>query len=253
MDIKTIKDLNTLNQQFYKTVGKEFDRTRQQYWEGWDTLLPYLQSITKNKQQIRALDLACGNSRFGRFMDEYLKDISIEYHGIEREPQLITLSYEALEATSLKVELERLDIVNSLIDSTFSQKLTNTYDIIVIFGLLHHIPSKKLRENLISVISDKLANGGLLIVSSWQFAKLPRFYERFIDPKILSIDSKQLEVNDYILDWQREHTAYRYCHYSDENDLINLAESTKNLKIIKSFYADGKTHTLNCYVIAEKL
>lgn len=252
MNIKTIDALNNLNELFYQTVGNEFDRTRQQFWEGWDNLLPHIQNFSNDKQ-IKVLDLACGNSRFGRFLDEKLNNQKISYVGIEREDQLLDLAQKALEPTKLKYTLQKVDIVARLLDNTLEQDLDNDYDIIVVFGLLHHIPSENLRQKLISILSSKLQKGGLFIISSWQFAKLPRFSERFIDPKVIHIDQTDLEKNDHILDWHRGHVAYRYCHHADENELQQLIINTHNLKIIDSFYADGKTHQLNCYAIAERV
>ena len=252
MKIATITALNDLNKLFYETVGNEFDRTRQQYWEGWDTFLPTLKNLVNQKRSIKVLDVACGNSRFGRFLNESLPEAEINYTGLDREPQLIQLSEQALKATNLTYKLTEIDIVQNLIDNTFIEKLSENYDLIVIFGLLHHIPSKNLRDRLIANSNNKLNKNGLLILSSWQFAKLPRFSERFIDPKKLSIDPNELEPHDHILDWHRVHTAYRYCHFADEVELRELVEVNTNLKIKHSFYADGKNHQLNFYVVADK-
>lgn len=250
MDNKTIQTLNELNQKFYETVGSEFDRTRQQYWEGWDTFLPHLNLISDSN--MRVLDVACGNSRFGRFLDEYLPTKQIEYVGIEREPQLLSLADSALKPTHLHYRLENNDIVENLLNKNLSNTIRGTYDLIVVFGLLHHIPSQQLREELIAILTKTLKPNGLLIVSSWQFARLPRFSERFVEPQVAGMNDVVLEKNDYILDWKRAIVAYRYCHFADETELKELLNITSDLDIIDSYYADGKTHSLNCYVIGQK-
>ena len=39
MKIKTIKQLNQLNQDFYNTIADDFSDTRQYFWKGWRHLL----------------------------------------------------------------------------------------------------------------------------------------------------------------------------------------------------------------------
>lgn len=251
MQVDVIKKLNNLNEQFYKKVGPEFDRTRQQYWKGWDTLIPLIKKKYR-QNELSVLDLACGNARFGRFLAEYFPDKNIQYHGIDREETLLNLSQSALQATHLQFTLEKQDIIQALLDKNlFSSK--DTYDIVMVFGLLHHVPSQALREELVKALEIVLKPQGILVITSWQFATLPRFSERFINPEVVDLHSEDLEKNDYILDWKRVETAYRYCHFANEAEVKNLIEANTKLQVIDSYYADGKTHSLNCYSIAEKI
>lgn len=252
MKLATIQTLNALNSNFYKKVGVEFDRTRQQYWEGWDNLQPNLENLAKVKGSLSVLDLACGNGRFGRFLAEKLPNANIDYHAVDREPILLDFTKKVTDDFSLKSQINSVDIVQSLIDNNLLESLHTSYDVIVVFGLLHHIPSLELRNKLIHDLSKLISANGLLILSSWQFALLPRFSERFIDPSVVGMNANDFEKNDHILDWKRVDTAYRYCHFADETELRQLVSENTDLKIKSSFYADGKTHSLNCYLIAEK-
>ena len=252
MKSSTINKLNLLNFRFYDKVGMEFDQSRQQFWKGWEQALPELAKVLNSSQTVKILDLACGNARFGRFIDEHFSDKPIEYLGVDVQPVLLSLSEKSLKTTNLTFNLKEVDIIQSLLDDTLINQIEDKFDLIMVFGLLHHIPSEDLRKKFMNKIGLLLNKNGLAVVTSWQFGKMKRFTDRYIDPTSLGIDSNELEANDYILDWNRGEVAYRYSHFADEVELRSLASGFTNTKIIKTYYADGRTDNLNCYIILKK-
>ncbi len=249
MDLQTISTLNQLNQTFYQTVAQDFSNTRNYSWPGWEKLLPSITELLKNKKTIRVLDLGCGNGRFALFLAQHFAG-QIDYLGLDSDEQLLSIAQKKLSDQNIKTKFEQFDLVENLLNQQLTDKLTEKFDLIVMFGVIHHLPALQLRQQLMSSLNSLLNHDGLLIFSCWQFAKDERFKDRVVDPKNLKIDPQNLEHNDYILDWKQGQTAYRYCHFVDEQELANLTNSA-NWQTQQTFLADGKSGQLNLYWVGE--
>lgn len=252
MDKITIDRLNQLNKDFYSSVADSFNSSRNYYWKGWDEVAQIVKEQFTDKK-IKVLDIGCGNGRFAQFLDE--KGINFEYTGLDSSQKLLKW---ALEQVSLekKVEFKRLDLIKTLQKGNFAQFLNNEkFDLIVSFGVLHHVPSIKLRKKLFINISDDLLNkNGIFVITAWLFLDNPKLKERTLNTQQienLEINVKELEHNDYLLDWQRGKNAIRYCHYTDDKEVKKL---TKNIDstILKTYKADSKTNNLNQYYLFKK-
>ena len=72
MDDALARRLMTLTSQFYDHVAPSFSATRQHPWEGWarlwDEAAPLLAPCAPDRP-LRAIDVGCGNLRFGRFLE----------------------------------------------------------------------------------------------------------------------------------------------------------------------------------------
>ena len=145
------------------------------------------------------------------------------------------------------------------------------FDLIVVFGLTHHLPSAQLRLQFFQSLAKLLKKDALLVVSNWQFAVDKRFQKNIISRQKNQLASKintspiiklqkilnKLEKNDYLLDWRQTtqksngDTSIRYCHYLDEKNSKNLFKKA-DLKIVDQFFADGKSQQLNQYFVLKK-
>lgn len=249
MDTKTVQQLNRLNQHFYLTVADDFDKTRQQPWEGWSTLA--------DSEQFRncktVIDLGCGNGRFASFVTD--KNIEC-YVGLDNNPSLLKQAQQYAKNFSF-FKLKSFDIINTLIDKSFSREIIKTIKesplenpfLFTLFGVIHHIPSLELRQSLLNEISTLINTNDTLVVSCWQFNRIENVMNRQIDPKKLDIN--QMEENDFILDWQRGKTAFRYSHLVTEQEMKSLAD-TAGFEISDSWESDGRTHNLNTYYLLKK-
>jgi SAM-dependent methyltransferase len=234
MDEQTVQRLNTINREFYETTAAEFDQTRGQPWPGWDRLLPYLTT------PLHVLDVGCGNGRFGVFLAEHL-DGEIAYTGIDNNPALLVAAAAALAGhPRLTARLETHDILTPLPE-------TMPYDLIAVFGVLHHIPGAARREALIRDVAARLKPGGLLAFACWRFYEYPRFRERILPWP----DDLTAEPGDYLLDWRRGAFARRYCHYTDDAEHSALV-TTSGLREIATYRADGFTGDVNRYSLLQK-
>lgn len=247
MKQETIQKLNQLNTTFYTQVAQSFSNSRQYPWPGWIKLKPYIQQqIETVSQPLQVLDLGCGNGRFGLFLQESFVQTRINYVGVDANNQLLKLAQQKIQnATNIfSASFSQLDIVNQ----PFPQQ---DWAIISLLGILHHIPSYQLRKQLLQKVLGSANQTTLIIITFWQFAKSARFTKKQIDPQKLSIDPSDLEPHDYILDWQRDQTAYRYCHFFDDQEIQKLITDL-NCKIVTQYNADGKEQQLNKYLLLHK-
>ncbi|GAB4325495.1 MAG: class I SAM-dependent methyltransferase [Phototrophicales bacterium] len=233
MDENTIQRLNEINRQFYEVTASEFDQTRGTPWLGWKTLVEYLP-----QGQLSVLDVGCGNGRFGVFLAE--QRMVAHYHGVDNNPQLLKYAADALK--HIPATLEMRDVVQSPPDVGY-------YDVVVAFGLLHHIPSYAYRKRFMQILGSRIKPGGVLIIAAWCFYEFDRFRARIIPWQNDLANS--VEAHDYLLDWRRGQTAWRYCHYVDEAEHAQLIRAT-GLQEIITYRADGFTNTVNRYSILKR-
>jgi tRNA (uracil-5-)-methyltransferase TRM9 len=219
----TIQDLIKVNQDFYQTVASSFDKTRQNYQPGWQKLIPFLPTSGS------VLDVGCGNGRFG----EFLKQGIFEYTGIDSNQELLDVA---------KIKLPGGRFINQEITQL---KVQNQFDLVVCFGVLHHIPGFETRINLLNKMATLVKTGGCLSVSLWQFGTDKRLMTRTAKAPFTD-----LEPGDYLLKWQ-DTDKLRYCHYVDVKETEKLKHVIK-LKLITDFEADGKTGNLGRYLVWQK-
>lgn len=246
MNLKTIKKLNKINSDFYKAIADEFSETRHYHWKGWDNLVSFLKISS-----LQVLDMGCGNGRFGQFLINK-KFSDFLYCGVDNSNELLKIAKNNLKNVE-NARFENIDIVESLLNNSLEEKLpSEKYDLITLFGVLHHIPSFELRKKLIEELSLKLKKNGLLVLTSWQFPMEDRFNKKIIKPEKLNLKPTELYKNDYILDWKKGKTAYRYCHFTDDSEINEIMENIENISLFDEFLADGSNNKLNRYFILKK-
>lgn len=250
MQTTTIQKLNQLNKQFYADVAKDFTQTRNSFWQGWERLTSHIS--TTNINSVSVLDVGCGNGRFGQFLDQHSPNFAIRYTGIDNSTALLRYAEEKLQSTTLKPQFFELDLIEQLLAK--KDLVDNlSFDVVVAFGVFHHIPSFDLRKRLFEQLSALVAPDGILCIGFWQFLNSVKLRERTVDPKTLDLDASEFEENDYILDWRAGDTpTYRYCHYTNNEEEIALLKQTK-LKVIDEYFADGATSNLNHYLVLKRL
>jgi SAM-dependent methyltransferase len=236
MDSATVARLNDINRQFYRVTAESFDETRRRAWPGWERLLPYLAQLGL---PLSVLDIGCGNGRFGVFLAEKLSG-KIQYHGIDNNPALLEHARRA--TTGFDSRLEERDIVEN-------PPNVGKYDLVVLFGVLHHVPGAHQRRALIRTVGQRVAPGGILAFACWRFYEYERFRQRTVpwSPEL----APNVEPGDYLLDWRRGDLivpALRYCHYVDdaEHDTLVAAAS---MTVVATYRADGESGDANRYSV----
>ncbi len=244
MHKQTIRRLNQLNQNFYYLTAKYFNKTRMFSWNGWYSALD---NLPKFNHKINILDVGCGNARFANFCLQQLKD-EFFYHGIDNNEKLLKIAKARTKALNMDGFFERSDIITNLLDEKPIAKITKQYHLISLLGLMHHIPGYNTRKQLIKNLVEYLQPNGYFLITFWQFANADRFENRKVNPKIVDIDPEDLDENDYILDWRKGELAYRYCHFTDDVEAEKMFDEL-NLKIVDSYYDDGRSRNLNLYYV----
>lgn len=188
---------------------------------------------SNSKDSLAVLDLGCGNLRFERFLAERT-NAPLRVTALDNCPDLASPEIGALSAAfphSLRsssaasktkeedasgqganppektiVDLRALDIVESLLDGTFADRLPrNSHDLAVAFGLMHHLPTFALRARVLEGILGSLRPGGFAVVSFWQFLNDPR-----LAAKAATVTAEgraahclpTFQENDFLLGWQ---------------------------------------------------
>lgn len=158
----------------------------------------------------------------------------IRYHGLDSNPRLLERARQALPSS---VQLALYDILEDPLP-------TARYDLVVLFGVMHHIPGATNRLDLMPRLAQCVASGGVLAFACWRFYESPRLRQRLVEwPHDLEAES-----HDYLLDWRRGANALRYCHYVDDTEHTMLIQAS-GLAEIKTYNADQ----LNRYSILRSI
>lgn len=260
MQPQLIAQLNQLNQQFYRTTAKAFDQTRQNPWLGWEELSPWLDQLGGEGATINALDLGCGNGRWQRFLLDRWPTQAWRLTSVDNSPDLLTKAADQTPVPpTAKCTWQQFDLVQTWLATENNELATFTqppfdqkYDLITLFGVLHHLPSSQLRQNWLKKLAASFKPEGFLIFTYWRFDHEEiRFNKKAIDPSKLHIEPTQLEAGDLILDWRQGAPAYRYCHLANDFEIAVNTQllQAAGLTLQTSFWADGKSGQLNQYQV----
>jgi len=246
---------NSLNQFFYKQISQDFSDSRQYFWHGWQDLWINVLEPGISKQDfinLNVLDLGCGNARFYDFLETQftkkgIADLTtkLNYTGIDFTKELLD------DSKNKNIKLLEVDVLTQ----NWLDKLDENFDLIVAFGLMHHIKDGSLCDNFFNQIKAVLKPDGLVVLVTWNFVNNPTLMERKADFNNIeiqeyltkfSLTKADFTENDYLLDWQRGSNAWRYCHYYTEDEMLNLL-AKHGLNLSQKFYGDGKNSVMNTY------
>jgi SAM-dependent methyltransferase len=125
---------------------------------------------------------------------------------------------------------------------------TDHWSLITAFAALHHIPSTKLRLNLLRVVNQLLKQDGLFIHSNWQFLNSAKLKARIQPWERVRLSRSDVDDADYLLNWRSGGEGLRYVHHFDEDELEELARAS-NFQAINTFYSDGEGGKLGLYQV----
>lgn len=252
MNEKIIQKLNALTQDFYTRVAPYWNDNPEYFWSGWEDMVQFLPQYG----DLQVLDLGCGNGRFANFVDSKLDFKTANYLGLDADQWYIhTAGKQFSKLMRVNTKFEKQDFVTRGLENMDSDK----YNLVTLFGLLHHIPSRKLRLKLISEVYKLMPKGGVLVFTLWNFLGEERLRKRIVDLNSeygvgvcnqFELKHSDLEDGDYILDWVKYVTAYRYSHDFDEKEI----ECWKKLGFeeVTNYLHDGRFSLRNKYFIWRK-
>jgi tRNA (uracil-5-)-methyltransferase TRM9 len=217
-----------INRNFYHHQREHFSATRQHGWHGWKTLIEPMTRFQKPS----ILDLGCGNGRFGSFLANQKITYS-SYLGIDSNAGLLNAAKGSVPGPTRWLEA---DITNPNLWETISDR----FDVIVLFGVLHHIPGFDQRHQLLKSLHHLLVENGLLIASFWQPMHLPAFSRKRIDWSAANLDESEVEPYDYLLNWDNDGIP-RYCHHFTNEEIDRLIENIPS-QLQDRYEADKLNH-----------
>lgn len=243
MNKKTINRILAINKEFYEKISKDFDTTRKYPWEGWAPLLNIIKE-KNNKKALEVLDVACGNGRFLDYLAANLKQDFI-YTGVDNNKDLL-----AFAENMYKDKWKEKNAVFKYEDVLGEKFTTKKYDVVVAFGITHHIPNEKRRQEWIKYISKILKPEGILAISFWNYNKDKRFQPLDLSQikEELNIAVKEIEDNDYFIRWNNNAIRYVHIYSQEELKIIFSILSKNNLVMLADYEADSK-EKLNRYCI----
>lgn len=269
MDTDDARALIALNNRFYRDHAASFSATRATPWQGWARVAELAASASADKvdEPLRALDLACGNMRLARHLARSLPRTRIDYYGVDRCAELVEAGHpsarpsddDGLAPAQVRVHFREADILEALLaPATAGNNLESlagipACDLSCCFGFMHHVPSKDLRVGVIRALIEATAPGGIVVLSFWRFMDDDRLAAKartVTEQARATGTAPALDANDYLLGWQDDAAALRYCHHFTEDEISELARSVAGCaQEIEQFSADGKSGALNRYLV----
>lgn len=246
MNEETARQINAMTGAFYRHHGASFSQTRQTPWRGWERLLGFVPALRgADGGPLRVLDLGCGNLRFARFLAEHLGEGGgREIYAVDNCDELAQAAAEGLP----EVRFRHLDVVETLLaGGDLAQAIgAPPCDLAVAFGLFHHLPSLELRCKTLSALVDAVRPGGIVAVSFWQFLHDERLAAK-------ARPAEELGEHDRLMGWQNDFEETRFCHHFTEAEIDALAGHVANRTCeLARYSADGKTSTLNRYLVLQR-
>lgn len=253
--------LNDINSQFYQKYGEYFSDSRQYFWDGWKhtSFFSEIENLFTHKDKINVLDVGCGNGRFFEFLNGKFEN-KFDYIGIDSSEILLNIAKEKFETQNSKFKF--FDILN---ESNWTDKFNNLFDLIVCFGVVHHIPSVENLGQILKEMKNLTTDDGLITLSVWQFFNDEKLRSKILDKndpflhrflQKFNLSTLDLGENGFIMDFKRsnqedEVRGFRFCRkYTQEEILFTIKKI--ELKMIESYNADGKSGDLNKYFLLKK-
>ena len=248
MESEIVHHLLDLNQQFYQNFAGQFSTTRQRIQPGVRRILDQV------PVDAALLDLGCGNGGVARAL---LKGgYQGKYHGLDFSAGMLDLAQlKLLEAIELAT-VDRQDVEGrfqfqqaNLATYDWHQILIgSSFDIILAFAVIHHLPGSMLRNNFIQQLKQIINPQGLFIHSEWQFLSSSKLRERIQPWETIGLTSSQVDPGDFLLDWRYGGQGLRYVHHFSETELDLLARD-HGFQIQDTFLSDGEGQRLGLYQV----
>jgi SAM-dependent methyltransferase len=232
-----------VNRRFYRERASEFSASRERPWSGWKELFARIEESLPESPAV--LDVGCGNGRFARFLEECLPR-GFTYFGVDESSLALEHARARLPRRDDLVLLEH-DFLGS--QSPLPPVLRKRrFDLVVLFGVVHHVPGARRRETLLGSLSRSVAPGGFFAYTLWRFDREERFRAKIVpwselaERSGISIDPAELEPGDHVLTWGGDGPPYRYCHAMSDEEADALASSLPMTRV-GSFEPDREPNT----------
>jgi SAM-dependent methyltransferase len=214
----------------YNAIASDFSDTRGKWWQGFGSFNKYVQPGD------RVLDLGCGNGR----MAEIFADSQIEYLGIDNSEELIKIA-KARFADKPWANF----MVGDALSITPGLTRNDKYDLVLLIAVLHHIPTRTLRLQVLKNIYNSLQPGGRLVTSNWNLWQVSGEKKKFRYWRYLFNYREKIKcgiwgLSDALVPWKpMKEDNLRYVHSFLSGELKRLLKQA-GFKIEKIGFEDQK-------------
>lgn len=216
--------------QDYNSIAEDFSRTRRRPWE--ETRFLFDDYLIPGE---KVLDLGCGNGRYF----EFFKEKKVDYFGVDSSEKLIEIARKRYpEGRFQLAEALHLPFPNNFFDKIYS------------IAVLHHIPSKDFRLQVLKEAYRTLKPNGLLILTIWKFSRLKKYYLLLKYTILKLIGKSKLDWGDILEPWGKK--VERYYHCFSKKELENLVKKSGLVIKERGIVKNRKSNRQNLYLIAEK-
>ncbi len=246
--------LAQLNAEFYEQFGDDFGDSRPRLNPGVRRVIDLIEPDGL------VIDVGCGDGKVGRRLPgrRYLGlDASAALlaralaltHEMVPQPGVEQISLAALPgwiAQGSALGFCRLDLLTQDVE----QVPAGCADWVLALAVLHHIPGRQRRQDLVRHWASWLKPGGRLAISCWQPQRSPRSDRLRHDWSEAGLAAEALEDNDWLLGWQRRgRSGLRYVHVLTPGELDALLAGV-GLTVVERFQDDGHRRDQADYVLA---
>ncbi len=257
MQAETIQKLLEINRSFYRCHAASFASTRRRVQPG---VYKALKMIPREGSW---LDLGCGTG----VMALEMRRLGFQglYVGVDSSIELLEDAIQAsgdgrqsgLRAVFCQGDLSEPGWAGELKAQAmrFSSSEAASFQAVLAFAVLHHLPGSELRKSVLVEIRTLLNKNGLLIHSNWQFKNSPRLARR-VQPWLLAgLKDGDVDPGDALLDWRgatpgeaEPATGLRYVHLFNRTELAELARET-GFEQVMEYESDGHGGRLGLYQV----
>ena len=217
MRLEFAKKLIEKTQDYYEQRAQDFSASRQRDWPLFISLVNYI------KKGGSVLDLGCGN---GRFYPLVLQK-GADYLGLDTSSRLLS--------EAKKMYPQGKFAAGDVLDL----KIKDKFDAVFLIAVLHHIPSRDLRQEALCNVAKAIKAGGLALITNWnlfqgKFCSLRLHYNL---KKVLG--KNKMDFNDIL------YKEKRYYHGFTKREIARLLRNV-GLRVLKNYYEKDGIKTVRC-------
>ena len=237
-----------INRRFYLEHGRDFAATRGRVQPGVQRILRSL------RPEDTILDLGCGSGAFALSLSA--QGHTGQYLGVDFSTALLDKARSGrydFPVTFCQADLtapEQMEMVIQAISEEDTAKPTNvpsrTWAAVTAFAVLHHLPGRSLRLDLLKRARRWVLPDGRLILSNWQFSSSNKMKSHALPWSSVGLSENEVDEDDHLVDWRGGAPGVRYVHEFHESELARLAAES-GFNVTETFFSDGADRRSGLY------